>query len=183
MEDRAVGVCPGSAFGHLEFLPIWCNPPPPPPICCCINSLNFLEPTACTVLRLYSCFSGCLKSLISFSRLPASIKGDSNDAVWFPVYSLLVCNDKRKCWCRPNMSVNGRVKVKVLSLSFYRLLFSILHSHSEPGWSVLQGEYSVTYRISMFANAPTWVPITQAVCPQTREVSKAACLLIEKQCV
>lgn len=102
---------------------------------------------------LNSCISMCLKSIISILCLPVSIIGGSNDAVWFPVYSVLACDDERRgalqtigpCYCTAGLK---------FSLSVYPLLLSILCSRREAGLSFQQGEYSTTYRICIFEKCP-----------------------------
>lgn len=64
-----------------------------------------------------SCTWGWRESIISSLCLPVSITGDSNDALWFPVYSVLACGDERHYWQWLDRLQYCRVKAPLCFLS------------------------------------------------------------------
>lgn len=57
-----------------------------------VDSISVTNSARCSYAEFISVW---LQSMKLISSLPVSVTGNSNDAVWFPVYSVLGCDDER----------------------------------------------------------------------------------------
>ena len=150
-----------------------------------VSLFPLLLPTAQTVL--YSCFSKSPKSMILvFLCLPVSIKDDSSDAVcgflfilcWFAMSKLTTEGPPPpmigQCYCTAGLMF------EVLSLCRPPPDFMF----SQWGWFKCSAERIFNNFLGFACwKCPRVSSHYQAVCPRTWKLSKALCLLRERECV